>query len=280
MVFFQKHFKKLQSLWNMLSQEGEKQDKFVIYLLLVEVVVIILILGITRGEDLAVALGTMSMALAIVYIEIIKPWLHKPKVKIEFENKTPFCRKVSLTAENNFGYFIRLRIRNVGGSLARNLRGKLVEVINKDGKTYKNFDPLFLHWVSMPMIERVDIGKYAKWLDPIDLNVGEWEFLNVFITKTPKKKEKETETDYLKRKEKEKGRLYIGTKPEARGCVMELKISESLRHIKITIYGENINPVTEKYRLVWDGKNYDEIKMEPYKENSKTIEKDKCKCEK
>ena len=61
-------------------------EKLIVYLLLIEVFVLILILGITRGEDLAVALGTISMALAIVYIEIIKPWLHKPKIKIEFKN--------------------------------------------------------------------------------------------------------------------------------------------------------------------------------------------------
>jgi len=279
MIFYQKLFKKMQNIWDMLSQKGEKQDKFVIYLLLVEVLVIILILGTTRGEDLAVALGTMSMALAIVYIEIIKPWLHKPKIKIEFENETPFCRRCNITDENNFGYFIRLGIRNVGGSLARNLRGKLVEVVSKDGKAYKNFDPLFLHWASTPIIERVDMGKYAKWLDPIDLNVGEREFLNVFVTKTPEKKGKEIETDYLKRKEKEKGLLYIGTKPEARGSVMKLKISEGLRYFKITIYGENIDPITEKYELDWDGKNYDRINMQPIKREEANNDKTKKESE-
>ena len=92
MIFYQKLFKKLQSLWNMLSEKGEKQGKFIIYLLLIEVFIIILILGIHKETaDLAVALGTISMALVIVYIEIIKPWLQKPEIKIEFANEPPYC---------------------------------------------------------------------------------------------------------------------------------------------------------------------------------------------
>ncbi len=268
MIFHQKICSFLKCFWNMLSKKGEKQDKFIIYLLLIEVFVIILIVGIAKIDaevktNLAVALGTISMALAIVYIEIIKPWLQKPKIKIEYKNEDPFCRKCDFRVENNIGCLIRLRIRNIGGSVAKNLRGKLVDVINKDGKTYKYFDPLFLHWASTPIIEKVDIGKYAKWLDPIDLNAGEWEFLDVFITKTPKKKQKESDTDYLERKEKEKGLLYINTKTEARGCVMILKISEGLKAFKITIYGNNIEPVTETYKLKWNGENYNEIEMDP-----------------
>lgn len=257
MLFHQKFCSFLKYLRNMLS------EKFVIYLLLAEIFVLILILGITRGEDLAVALGTISMALAIVYIEIIKPWLQKPKIKIEYENEDPFCRKCDIKIENNFGYLIRLRIRNIGGSVARNLKGKLVDVINKDGKTYKYFDPLFLHWASAGFTGKVGTGKHVNWLDPIDLNVAEWEFLNVFITKTAKKKEKESDTEYLERKKKEKGLLYINTKTEARGCVMILKISKGLNAFKITIYGNNIEPVTETYKLKWDGENYDEIEINP-----------------
>lgn len=153
-MIFQKPLKRLQNLWDMLSKKGEKQDKFVIYLLLIEVFVIILILGIKREGNLAVALGTISMALAIVYIEIIKPWLQRPKIEIEFENEAPFCRDCLIRSnvidsagviKDEYGYFIRLRIRNIGGSLAKNLRGKLVEVTKQSGELDADFDPLFLH---------------------------------------------------------------------------------------------------------------------------------------
>ena len=63
---------------------------------------LVLILGLTGHAELASALGTISMALIIVYIEIIKPWLQKPEIKIEFENETPFCRNCDIKVENNF----------------------------------------------------------------------------------------------------------------------------------------------------------------------------------
>jgi len=72
--------------------------------------------------------------------------------------------------------------------------------------------------------------------------------------------EKETNTEYLKRKEK--GLVYIGTKEEARGCRNKFNISEGLKAFKITIYGDNIEPVTETYRLHRDGKEYSQIEMQ------------------
>ena len=74
--------------------------------------------------------------------------------------------------------------------------------------------------------------------------------------------EKESNTEYLKRKEKKKGLVYIGTKEEARGCRNKFNISEGLKAFKITIYGDNIEPVTETYRLDRDGKKYSQIKMQ------------------
>ena len=257
----------------MLSEKGEKQDKFVIYLLLIEVFVIILILGIKEEGNLAVALGTISMALAIVYIEIIKPWLQKPKIKIEFKNDPPFCRDCLIEVNVKtptpaykgpaFGHFIRLKIRNIGGSLAKNLKGKLVKVIDRDGEINTDFDPLFLHWVSIPRIKRVELDPFEKWLDPIDLNVGEWEYLDVFNTLEKLEKKEDSNENSPKKEEKGffKGLVYIGTKEEARVSRNKFNISEGLKAFKITIYGDNIEPVTETYRLDWDGKN-NKIKMD------------------
>lgn len=264
----------------MLSEKGEKQDRFVIYLLSIEVFIIILIVGIAKIDltvkvDLAVALGTISMALAIVYIEIIKPSLQKPKIKIEFKNEAPFCRDCLIEVNVRtpapgykgpaFGYFIRLKIRNIGGSLVKNLRGKLVKVIDRYGEINTDFDPLFLHWVSIPRIKRVELDPFEKWLDPIDLNVGEWEYLDVFNTLEKLEKKEDSNENSPKKEAKGffKGRVYIGTKEEARVSRNIFNISEGLKAFKITIYGDNIEPVTETYKLTWDGENYNEIEMHP-----------------
>ncbi len=211
------------------------------------------------GIGLLVAIGTVGMTLMLVYLEVFKSWIKKPEIKIEFRNEAPFCRDTPTSVENEVGHFIRLRIRNTGGSVAKNLRGKLVEVIDKDGKIYKDFDPLFLHWVSIPVIRQNRIDPRAKWLDPIDLNVKEWEYLGVFYTLGTLKKKEDSNGNSLGKKEK--GLIHIRTKEEDRGCRMEFKISEGLKAFKITIYGENIEPVTETYELAWDGKKYNNIEM-------------------
>jgi hypothetical protein len=257
-MFFERLFKKLESPWNMLWKKGEKQDKFVIYLLSIEVFVIILIVGIAKIDlmvkvNLAVALGTISMALAIVYIEIIKPWLQKPKIKIEFRNEAPFCRDciigkavVAGKLRYQYGYFIRLRIRNIGGSLSKNLRGKLVEVTKPNGELDADFDPLFLHWTTIEKRQR-EIDPWANYLDPLDLNSTEFDYLDIF--------------NLLEGRESEERPIEIIHTPHERGCRKYLEMSQVKNTFKITIYGENIEPVTEIYKLKWDGKNYNEIKM-------------------
>ena len=87
-------------------------------------------------------------------------------------------------------------------------------------------------------------------------NAGEWEYLDVFSTRRAEgghvidSPNKQAEKD-----------IHIGTEEKNRGCRIKFQIGEGLKAFKITIYGEDIDPITEKYRLDWDGKNYDEIKM-------------------
>jgi len=256
-IFHQKFCGFLKCLRNMLSKKGTRQDKFVIYLLLTEVFVLVLILGLTGHGQLASALGTISMALAVLYIEIIKPWLQKPEIKIEFKNEMPFCRDCPTTKKDEVGYFIRLRVKNTGRSVAKRLRGKLVEIIDKSGKIDKEFDPLFLHWTSLPRIDAHEIDPKVRWLDPIDLNIGEWEYLDIFYTF--QKGVNYSKTSSVKQKE---DFVHINTKEQLRGSRLNFEMSEGLKTFKITIYGENIEPVTETYELKWDGKNYNEIEMD------------------
>ena len=245
MIFYQKLFKRLQSLWNMLSEKGQKQDKFVIYLLLIEVFVIILILGI-KAANLAVALGTISMGLAIVYIEIIKPWLQKPKIQIEFDNKRPFCLPVKTVPGNCLHYHIRLKVTNEGELMAKRVRGKLVGVNTGNKIIDEFFDPLFLHWTSIEPIRglgKLGFQTSAPYLGPIDLNAKEWDYLDVFSTD-----------------EKRRNVILIATSLQPRGCLKQFIMRERAI-LKITIHGENIKPVPKIYELVWANHNKNKIVM-------------------
>lgn len=195
--------------------------------------------------DLLVASGTISMVLIIVYIEIIKPWLRKPRIVIEFDNKAPFCR----TAYNGkkMRYYIRLRIQNAGRSVAKKLRGKLVEVTKEDGKVDTDFDPLFLHWTTIEKTRRLEFDPWANFLNPLDLNPTEFDYLDVF--------------DLGEGEEPKERPIKITHTPYQRGCRKDFGMSQITNIFKITIHGENVDPVSGKYRLAWDGKKYDEIRM-------------------
>ena len=194
--------------------------------------------------NLLVAIGTISMVMVIVCIEIIKPWLKKPKVMMEFDNKAPFCRAVMVERTGQLAYCIRVRVRNTGKTVARRLRGKLVEVANKNGTLNKDFDPLFLHWTTIETVERLSYKRFANYLDPIDLKSGEFDYLDVFSAGAG-----------------EKGLVRIATSPYPRGCRKEFRMSEGIETFKITIYGDNIDPVSKTYKLVTGGKEYNELEM-------------------
>ena len=131
MGFFQKFFKILQNFWDILLKKGRKQEKFVIYLLLIEVFVLVLILGVTGNGELAVALGTISMALAIVYIEIIKPWLQKPEIRIEFDKKKYLHREKK---EKGPCYYCHFMVVNSGLSQADDCEAVLEKIWDGKGK--------------------------------------------------------------------------------------------------------------------------------------------------
>ena len=117
MMFFQK-------FWNMLSKKGGEQDRFVIYLLLAEVFVLVLIFGLGHPQ-LAAALGTIIMASIILYIEIIKPWLQKPYIKIEDAKEKYLHREKK---ENNPCYYCHFMVVNSSLSQANDCETVLEKI--------------------------------------------------------------------------------------------------------------------------------------------------------
>lgn len=137
----------LQKFWNMLSKKGGEQDRFVIYLLLAEVFVLVLIFGLGHPQ-LASALGTIIMALIILYIEIIKPWLQKPDIKIEFD-KEKYCHREK--KEKDPCYYCHFMVANSGLSQADGCEAVLEKIWDDakkqpGGAERQDFIPVNLKW--------------------------------------------------------------------------------------------------------------------------------------
>lgn len=234
MIFYQKLFKSLQSLWNMLSKKGGKQDKFVIYLLLIEVFVIILILGIHKETAaLASALGTISMALVIVYIEIIKPWLQKPEIKIEFNEKR-YCRHEK--KEKDPCYYCHFSVINSGLSQADDCEAVLEKICRwDDGKKKqgwqecKDFILVNLKWSGETQgSERACF----KTIYP-----GERRYFCDIVRVTNSEKEEERFTLEL-------GRTFIS---------QDNYLLHGKYKIQISVYSKNAAKVTKKFVIDWCG---------------------------
>jgi hypothetical protein len=124
------------------------------------------------------ALATLALATG-TYFTIYLAYFVKPKLKIEFEQKEPFCRFAFIPGEltyltKNFGekwikelkeylyksgvkfdpknlpipgYWVRIKVRNTGHKSAHHCVGKLVEIKDSDGRVRTDFDISALHWV-------------------------------------------------------------------------------------------------------------------------------------
>ncbi|MFC1972489.1 response regulator transcription factor [Chloroflexota bacterium] len=133
-------------------------------------------------------------------------------------------------------YWLRLRIANCGKSVAKRCVGKLTRITDDSGNDVTDYDPVSLLWVGTKLEEIP--------LSPIDLNPGDYEYLNVFHTQEDMSNDAIICRDIL-----------------PRGTIVSLKPGRYI--LSITIYGDNASPKTEHYRLTWGGSNITDIKMEP-----------------
>ena len=95
------------------------------------------------------AIGTVSAVVLVLFKDWFIKIYRRPKLITEFSNSEPYCRYAS---ENNIKkYWMRLRIKNIGRSIAKGCEVKLVRIINpKTQKEAVDFDPVTLHWVGHP----------------------------------------------------------------------------------------------------------------------------------
>jgi hypothetical protein len=99
--------------------------------------------------------------------EVVKRKAFKPKLRIIFELKPPFCHKTHWQPGNHDVYFCRFLVENTGRSLAR-----LCEVVLEDlwiydasGSAVKfdNFSPVNLKWVTGSSPQFIDINPGRKF---------------------------------------------------------------------------------------------------------------------
>ena len=187
-------------------------------------------------------IGTLALASVGFYIEIIKPSWNRPKLSLKFDNKEPYCREATVKLEqiqppNNItlAYYIRIRVANIGKSVAKRCVAKLAEVGDDSGKTLSDYDPWPLHWVSTDWHEVP--------FNAIDLNQNEYQYFDVSHTIQDKP-----------------GLAIICKDNSPRGINPWFTKGEYI--LQITLYGDNCKPVTQKYRLIWAASDHKDIKLE------------------
>jgi len=185
------------------------------------------------------AFGTLAIVFVTVYLQFIKPWSQQPRFRIEFDMGEPYCRKTSvdvkLDNERTYtteAYWLRIRVRNLGKSVAKRCIGKLVVVMDRDGNRIERYDPVTLKWVG------TDEDAVPLW--PIDLNPEEYEYLDVLSTRYDVK-----------------NWAYIMTDRMRRGIPKVLSPGSYILHI--TIYGDGVSPESKYFSVHWLGQSFTSI---------------------
>jgi len=108
------------------------------------------LIDVKDGINWLVAVGTIGMTLIITYIEIIKSWIQKPDIRIEFANERPYCRHARTTTGSR-PYYCHFVVVNNSPSQADDCEAVLEKIWDWKEKRLgwqerKNFIPVNLKW--------------------------------------------------------------------------------------------------------------------------------------
>jgi len=195
-----------------------------------------------------IALGSVATAIVViinVYLIFFQPWWKRPKFLIEFEMKRPFCRETMtkvFTSEDGHTatYWLRLRVKNSGKSVARRCLGRLIAIMDSEDKIISDFDPMHLHWVNTDW--------HAIPFLPIDLSKDEYEYVDTLVTQTGDDK------IHLC------GDQFEWASYSKRGIRNSLEPGKYVIHV--TIYGDNVKPKPKYLSLAWGGGDSRDVSME------------------
>ena len=186
--------------------------------------------------DWLVAIGTLATAVVAgtaAFLPIIRKRYNRPILVVEFENEKPFCRATDFIPKKQAdetikwirAYWIRIRIRNKGKSVARKCEGRLERIVDaSSGRDRIDFDPVVLHWV-------------GSTHNPIDINKKEYEYLDILWTQ-----EDHPEKFYIYEFD-----VDVHNPRSNRGIELAPPRIDCTLHI--TLYGDNVAPVTKIFNF-------------------------------
>ncbi|MFC2050980.1 hypothetical protein ACFLTN_07395 [Chloroflexota bacterium] len=190
------------------------------------------------------ALATTAMVI-ISFVVFVRPTFRRPKFSIDFSLGLPFCRRTTSTDFTRINlrtetYWIRLRIRNTGKSVARNCLGKIIKITDDKGQENDEFDVMHLHWVG------------TSWIDSpfesLDLDRGEFAYLDILVTQSG------NDAMYIA------GDQFPWTKYERRQILDRLPPGKYI--LSISVYGDDASPETKYVSLIWSGSIIRDVNME------------------
>lgn len=191
------------------------------------------------------ALATTAMVI-ISFVVFIRPTFRRPKFSIDFSVGLPFCRQSTSTDFKRIDlwtdtYWIRLRVKNTGKSIAKHCLGKIIKIMDDKGQENDKFDIMHLHWVGT-----------GGWQDvpfqTLDLNRGEFAYLDILATQSG------NDAIYIA------GDQFPWTKYERRQTLDHLSPGKYI--LCISVYGDDVNPETKYISLIWGGSGITDIKLE------------------
>lgn len=215
--------------------------------------------------DWLVAIGTIALALTTVVVSLIVPWWRRPRFKIDFENIEPYRRlleagssvkqeyrhhpeivselvePVLVEGTRPESFWLRLKVTNEGGSVAKNCSGRLVEFFNDRGFPIQTHDLVKLHWINTPWSQQ-------EYFQSIDLNRKEHDFLDVLVTRVGF------------------NRPILFISPDNLFGNNPDMVPLGTSRIQVTIYGDNVDPSSQTYDIIWDNAtDITSIRLEPAK---------------
>ena len=206
------------------------------------------------------AVGTISaviVALGLALMQGLISWFRRPILTIDFKQVEPFCRYTTYSqgeeviikgikywkfekqqnlGENQDSYWIRLKVKNKGRSMARDCEGKIARILDYDTLIERtDFDPVNLRWVRAEIIKQININRNT------------YEYLDLLLVDR-----NHPDTIFLET-----------TENESRG--IQLFFPKGNYIVEVIVFASNCKPVFKKYFIKSGKISYDEIEIEEFK---------------
>ncbi len=182
------------------------------------------------------AIATFGAIFFALFGEKIKSKIWGAKLIIYHENKLPYNKLAVVevpTHKKPTGFFIRLKIENIGGSTAHGVYTKLTKIeYVKDSSAIETYDPTVLKWVGT-----------QKW-DPQSLSPKDYDFVDLIFTM------------------ENNPRFSVQTDSLLRGSPSAFEIDLNPHFLYISLYSDDAPTVIKKYQLTFDDDNsFDSAKI-------------------